>query len=184
MQMLQLVNCADTIVGDGMMRGISGGERKRVTTGEIVVGPSKVLFMDEISTGLDSASTFTIVQSLANLVHATDSTIVVALLQPEPQVPLSKLSISLHTASSHTLALISLTVDSLLLADPTHTACYALSVCRHSQCACRCTTFLMTSSCSRTAALFIRAPGKASRHTSRPLASKNSARRQSLTSFR
>jgi ABC-type cobalamin/Fe3+-siderophores transport system ATPase subunit len=91
LQMLQLVNCADTIVGDGMTRGISGGERKRVTTGEIVVGPSKVLFMDEISTGLDSASTFTIVQSLANLAHATDSTIVVSLLQPEPQVLLSTL---------------------------------------------------------------------------------------------
>ena len=50
-QLLSLVNCADTIVGDGMMRGVSGGEKKRVTTGEIVVGPSKVLFMDEISTG-------------------------------------------------------------------------------------------------------------------------------------
>ena len=36
--------------------------------------------------GLDSASTFTIVQSLANWAHATDATIVVALLQPEPQV--------------------------------------------------------------------------------------------------
>jgi ABC-type multidrug transport system ATPase subunit len=84
MQMLQLINCADTIIGDGMTRGISGGERKRVTTGEI--GPSKVLFMDEISTGLDSASTFTIVQSLANLAHATDATIIVSLLQPESHV--------------------------------------------------------------------------------------------------
>ena len=81
-----LTNCADTIVGDGMTRGISGGERKRVTTGEIIVGPSKVLFMDQISTGLDSASTLTIVQSLRNVAHATDATIVVALLQPEPQV--------------------------------------------------------------------------------------------------
>jgi ABC-type multidrug transport system ATPase subunit len=36
--------------------------------------------------GLDSASTFTIVQSLANWAHATDATILVALLQPEPQV--------------------------------------------------------------------------------------------------
>lgn len=34
-----------------MIRGVSGGERKRVTTGEMIVGPSKVLFMDEISTG-------------------------------------------------------------------------------------------------------------------------------------
>jgi hypothetical protein len=50
-QLLSLTNCADTIVGNGMIRGVSGGEKKRVTTGEIVVGPSKVLFMDEISTG-------------------------------------------------------------------------------------------------------------------------------------
>ena len=39
-----------------------------------------------VHAGLDSASTFTIVQSLANWAHATDATIVVALLQPEPQV--------------------------------------------------------------------------------------------------
>lgn len=36
--------------------------------------------------GLDSASTFTIVQSLTNWSHATDATIVIGLLQPEPQV--------------------------------------------------------------------------------------------------
>jgi hypothetical protein len=51
LQLLSLVDCADTVVGDGMNRGVSGGERKRVTSGEIMVGPSKVLFMDEISTG-------------------------------------------------------------------------------------------------------------------------------------
>jgi ABC-type multidrug transport system ATPase subunit len=36
--------------------------------------------------GLDSASTFTIVQSLANWAHSTDATIIISLLQPEPQV--------------------------------------------------------------------------------------------------
>lgn len=51
LQLLALTSCADTVVGDGMLRGISGGERKRVTSGEVMVGPSKVLFMDEISTG-------------------------------------------------------------------------------------------------------------------------------------
>lgn len=37
--------CADTIVGNQMIRGISGGQRKRVTTGEMTVGPMKTLFM-------------------------------------------------------------------------------------------------------------------------------------------
>ena len=41
--MLQV--CADTIVGNQMIRGISGGQRKRVTTGEMIVGPMKTLFM-------------------------------------------------------------------------------------------------------------------------------------------
>jgi len=44
--------CADTVVGDGMLRGISGGQKKRVTTSEMIVGPKKTLFLDEISTGL------------------------------------------------------------------------------------------------------------------------------------
>ena len=35
-----------------MIRGISGGQKKRVTTGEMIVGPAKTLFLDEISTGL------------------------------------------------------------------------------------------------------------------------------------
>lgn len=37
--------CADTIVGNQMLRGVSGGQRKRVTTGELMVGPAKTLFM-------------------------------------------------------------------------------------------------------------------------------------------
>lgn len=37
--------CADTIVGNQMIRGISGGQRKRVTTGEMTVGPMKTLLM-------------------------------------------------------------------------------------------------------------------------------------------
>ena len=51
------------------MRGVSGGQRKRVTTGELLVGPAKTLFMDEISTGLDSSTTYLIVRCLRNYVH-------------------------------------------------------------------------------------------------------------------
>lgn len=31
-----------------MIRGVSGGQKKRVTTGELLVGPSNVLFADEV----------------------------------------------------------------------------------------------------------------------------------------
>ena len=84
-QILGLEICADTMVGDAMIRGISGGQKKRVTTGEMLVGPSKALFMDEISTGLDSSTTFQIVNSLRQSVHILGGTALIALLQPAPE---------------------------------------------------------------------------------------------------
>ena len=41
---------------------------------------------DEISTGLDSATTFQIVRNLRDVAHLLDFTIMVALLQPAPEV--------------------------------------------------------------------------------------------------
>ncbi|RVW77629.1 ABC transporter G family member 36 [Vitis vinifera] len=84
-QILGLDICADIMVGDEMIRGISGGQRKRVTTGEMRVGPSKVLFMDEISTGLDSSTTYQIVNSLRQTIHILNGTAVISLLQPPPE---------------------------------------------------------------------------------------------------
>ncbi|KAF5466684.1 hypothetical protein F2P56_016589 [Juglans regia] len=85
LKVLGLEVCADTMVGDEMVRGISGGQRKRVTTGEMLVGPAKALFMDEISTGLDSSTTFQIVNSLRQYVQILDGTAVISLLQPAPE---------------------------------------------------------------------------------------------------
>lgn len=73
------------MVGDDMLRGISGGQKKRVTTGEMLVGPSRALFMDEISTGLDSSTTYQIVNSLRNYVHIFNGTALISLLQPAPE---------------------------------------------------------------------------------------------------
>ncbi|KAG4178795.1 hypothetical protein ERO13_A10G065800v2 [Gossypium hirsutum] len=85
LKMLGLDICKDTIVGDQMIRGISGGQKKRVTTGEMIVGPTKTLFMDEISTGLDSSTTYQVVKCLQQIAHLTDATIFMSLLQPAPE---------------------------------------------------------------------------------------------------
>lgn len=53
LNLLGLCHVKDTLVGDEMLRGISGGEKKRLTSAEALVGPYLALFMDEISTGLD-----------------------------------------------------------------------------------------------------------------------------------
>lgn len=53
--------------------------------GEMIVGPVTALFMDEISTGLDSSTTFSIVKNLGQIAHVMKSTIIVSLLQPAPE---------------------------------------------------------------------------------------------------
>ncbi|KAI3761584.1 hypothetical protein L1987_52004 [Smallanthus sonchifolius] len=85
LKILGLDICRDTIVGDQMRRGISGGQKKRVTTGEMLVGPAKTLFLDEISTGLDSSTTFQIVKCMQQVAHLMESTIFMSLLQPAPE---------------------------------------------------------------------------------------------------
>ncbi|KAK9916362.1 hypothetical protein WJX75_001804 [Coccomyxa subellipsoidea] len=84
-KMLGLDICADTIVGNAMKRGVSGGQKKRVTSGEMIVGPKRVLFMDEISTGLDSSTTFAIIKYLRDATHNLRYTTAIALLQPAPE---------------------------------------------------------------------------------------------------
>ncbi|KUF91855.1 ATP-binding Cassette (ABC) Superfamily [Phytophthora nicotianae] len=85
-QQLGLDNCQNTIVGDAMTRGVSGGERKRVTTGEMEFGNKYVMMMDEISTGLDSAATFDIITTQRSIAKKFRKTIVISLLQPSPEV--------------------------------------------------------------------------------------------------
>lgn len=51
----------------------------------MLVGPAKALFMDEISTGLDSSTTFQIINSLRQSIHILSGTALISLLQPPPE---------------------------------------------------------------------------------------------------
>ncbi|KAG2580460.1 hypothetical protein PVAP13_6NG344400 [Panicum virgatum] len=84
-KILGLSECADTLVGDEMRRGISGGQKKRVTIGEMLVDLARCFFMDDISTGLDSSTTFEIMKFLQQMAHLMDLTMVISLLQPPPE---------------------------------------------------------------------------------------------------
>ncbi|KAK6145261.1 hypothetical protein DH2020_022081 [Rehmannia glutinosa] len=75
LKVLGLDVCSDTLVDSLPNSG----------TGEMVVGPRKTLFMDEISTGLDSSTTFQIVNCIRNFVHLMEGTVLMALLQPAPE---------------------------------------------------------------------------------------------------
>ncbi|KAI9916521.1 hypothetical protein PsorP6_016794 [Peronosclerospora sorghi] len=71
---LGLENYQDTIVGDAMLRGVSGGERKRVT-GEMEFGTNYVKLMDDISTGLDSAATYDILKTQRSITKKLQKTV-------------------------------------------------------------------------------------------------------------
>jgi len=49
------------------------------------VGPAKALLVDEISTGLDSSTTYQIVNSIRQSIHILQGTAVISLLQPAPE---------------------------------------------------------------------------------------------------
>lgn len=86
LDILGLTHVAKTIVGNAQLRGVSGGQRRRVTVGEMLFGRARVLCGDEITTGLDSKTAFEIVQALAHFTRATNNTTILALLQPAPEI--------------------------------------------------------------------------------------------------
>ncbi|EIE22543.1 hypothetical protein COCSUDRAFT_16269, partial [Coccomyxa subellipsoidea C-169] len=64
---LGLDKCRDTIVGGFFRRGISGGERKRVSVGhELLINPS-IILLDEPTSGLDSTTAMNLVTTLCQL---------------------------------------------------------------------------------------------------------------------
>ncbi|EGZ13044.1 pleiotropic drug resistance protein ABC superfamily [Phytophthora sojae] len=83
---LGLQDCENTVIGNALVRGVSGGERKRVTTGEMEFGMKYVSLMDEISTGLDSAATFDIICTQRNIAKTLHKAVAISLLQPAPEV--------------------------------------------------------------------------------------------------
>eukprot|EP00667_Euglena_gracilis_P000129 EG_transcript_129 len=85
LSLLGIRHVKHTIVGNEVLRGISGGQRKRLTTAECLATFCPVLLMDEISTGLDSATTFEICTALKTIARCLKKTIVVSLLQPTPE---------------------------------------------------------------------------------------------------
>jgi len=82
---LGLTEVKDTYVGDTAVRGVSGGQRRRVTVGELLTYRASVLCGDEISTGLDAASTYDMVQVLLYFGKFSKLTRIISLLQPSPE---------------------------------------------------------------------------------------------------
>ena len=86
MKVFGIDHVADTIVGDALRRGVSGGQRRRVTVAEMVMGAHRLICGDEITTGLDSQTAYELVHAIAAASKVFRKTSVLSLLQPPPEV--------------------------------------------------------------------------------------------------
>eukprot|EP00126_Sphaerothecum_destruens_P006259 Sdes_comp19286_c0_seq1m10326 len=83
---LGLCHVADHLVGNSIERGVSGGERRRVSVGiQLLMDPS-MLLLDEPTSGLDSFTAQNVVQFLSELAHHSNRTIIMSIHQPRSEV--------------------------------------------------------------------------------------------------
>ncbi|KAF0696989.1 hypothetical protein As57867_012256, partial [Aphanomyces stellatus] len=78
---LHLTHVADSRIGNASLRGVSGGERRRVSIGMELVTQPQMLFLDEPTSGLDSASANSLI-SLLSTVAKSGRMVVLSVHQP------------------------------------------------------------------------------------------------------
>ncbi|OAA69680.1 ABC-2 type transporter [Cordyceps fumosorosea ARSEF 2679] len=71
----------NTKVGDDFIRGVSGGERKRVSIAEMLLAGAPISAWDNSTRGLDSATAFKFVESLRMVTEIGDGVCAVAIYQ-------------------------------------------------------------------------------------------------------
>ena len=82
---LGLLGCADTFIGDEMIRGVSGGEKKRTSIGVELVMKPKLVFLDEPTSGLDSFASFSVVKKLRDLAAHGGCNVLCTIHQPSSE---------------------------------------------------------------------------------------------------
>lgn len=84
-QILGLQSCKDTKVGNMFIKGLSGGQLRRLSIAvELIANPS-VLFLDEPTSGLDSRSAFSVIEYIIKLA-GVGKTIILTIHQPSTEI--------------------------------------------------------------------------------------------------
>lgn len=82
---LRLTKCQYTKIGGSLVKGVSGGERKRCSIGvELITDPS-LIFLDEPTTGLDSFTAQSVIETLRDLT-LSGRTVVSTIHQPSSDI--------------------------------------------------------------------------------------------------
>merc|ERR1711972_1089484 len=81
-----LESCQDTRVGNEFVKGLSGGQRRRLSLAVALLGQPLVIFLDEITSGLDAASAAGIMTFLADLTKSQQIVSICTIHQPSAKV--------------------------------------------------------------------------------------------------
>jgi len=83
---MDLTGAADNKVGGVTFKGISGGQRRRLSVASELLGEPSILFLDEPTSGLDGTSSLRLVQLLHTLAQEDGRTIVTTIHQPRAEI--------------------------------------------------------------------------------------------------
>ncbi|XVF50429.1 hypothetical protein PTKIN_Ptkin04bG0099300 [Pterospermum kingtungense] len=84
---LGLESAAHTYIGDEGRRGVSGGERRRVSIGIDIIHKPSLLFLDEPTSGLDSTSAYSVVEKVKDIARG-GSIVLMTIHQPSYRIQL------------------------------------------------------------------------------------------------
>ncbi|KAI1963331.1 hypothetical protein LOZ58_002164 [Ophidiomyces ophidiicola] len=75
-------NQAKTLIGTPIQKGISGGQKRRVSVASQLITRPKILFLDEPTSGLDSTASFEIMSFVKNLAMKNKLIVIASIHQP------------------------------------------------------------------------------------------------------
>jgi ABC-type multidrug transport system ATPase subunit len=82
---LKLTKCQNTKIGGPLVKGVSGGERKRTSIGVELITDPNLIFLDEPTTGLDSFTATSVIESLRQL-SKSGRTVISTIHQPNSDI--------------------------------------------------------------------------------------------------
>lgn len=86
LKMFNIEHTIDTIVGNAFVRGVSGGERKRVSIAEMMITKGTVCCWDNSTRGLDASTALDYVKSLRIMTNIYKTTTFVSLYQASENI--------------------------------------------------------------------------------------------------
>ena len=88
LEVMGLSNVADNRIGTDSVRGLSGGQKKRVEIGVELINRPQILFLDEPTSGLDAYIAYDVLRSIRDITESSrgNMSVMVSIHQPNSRI--------------------------------------------------------------------------------------------------